>query len=351
MAKSKLNLALIFGGRSAERDISVSTATQIASHLDAGKYRVVPIEILQDGRWTTSSPAVRSLMAQSPKLIGDVKQASANLIPFVDNHLCNLPAVRRRRLDVAFLALHGPFGEDGTIQGMMEMLGIRYTCSGVLASALAMDKFRTLQMVEQAGIRVPEHLLITAAQRRLAVRIVKRRLGFPCVVKPLRLGSSVGVSIVQNDSELDVAIAAALSFGPAVLVERYISGREITAAVLGNDAPMALPLIEIQPKVSHFFDYKAKYEIGGSNEICPAPIAGSLTKTIQRQAVGVHLLLGCRGITRSDFMVDRRGKPYFLEINTIPGMTQTSLVPQAARQANISFSKLLDTLLDLAMTD
>jgi len=352
MAQRKRNLALIFGGRSAERDVSINTAQQIARHLDPHTYRVLPVEIASDGRWLADSPAVRALTASRRRaVIKNPAAAAARLVWFAAGMGLRLPVRRPTAIDVVFLALHGPYGEDGTIQGMLEMLGLRYTCSGVLASALAMDKYRTHRMVEPAGVRVPEHLLVTAAERPDAVRAVRRRLGFPCVVKPLCLGSSVGVSIVRSARDLEDALRRAFAYGRQVLVEKYIDGREVTAAVLGNDDPAALPLIEIRPKVSTFFDYQAKYEVGGSDEICPAPVPAALTREVQSIALRVHRLLGCRGVTRSDFMVDRRGRPYFLEINTIPGMTQTSLVPQAARQAGLSFPQLLDRLVDLALEE
>lgn len=351
MAKRTLHLALIFGGRSAERDVSIATARQIALHLNPEKYRVVPIEILSNGHWSIESPAVKSMRAQQPRLIGDIEAAADRLVPFANGRPHLTAATRRHRIDVAFLALHGPYGEDGTIQGMMEMLNIRYTCSGVLASALAMDKYRTQRLVASAGILVPKSLPVLSTQRSKAVRMIPRQLNFPCVVKPLRLGSSVGVSIVQKRRDLEDALRKAFAYGHTVLVEEYIAGRELTAAILGNEDPLPLPLIEIKPKVSRFFDYTAKYEAGASNEICPAPVPKGLTTRIQRIARQAHILLGCRGVTRSDFILDRKNQPYFLEINTIPGMTQTSLVPQAARQAGISFSQLLDRLVRLALVD
>jgi D-alanine-D-alanine ligase len=207
-----------------------------------------------------------------------------------------------------------------------------------------MDKEATKKILAGEGVLMPRSVVVgnnyTAGDLR--------RIKLPAVVKPVHQGSSVGTFIVKNQMELPRAVKEAFKFGPKVMVEEFISGREITAAVLGNEKPQPLPLIEIKPKVSHFFDYRAKYEVGGSEEICPAPIGKSITKKIQDTAARVHRVIGCRGVTRSDFIL-RGSRPYFLEINTIPGMTETSLVPQAAAKAGISFPELLDKLIELAV--
>ncbi len=300
----KLRIALLSGGFSAEREVSIKTGEMIAKNLDRKKYQV---------------------------FLFDPKDELENFIVLA----------RRKKFEVVFPALHGTFGEDGTVQGVLELLGLPYVFSGVLASSLAIDKEMTKRILIQQGINMPKHEVF---------HIEKKEIDFdiPAVVKPVRQGSSIGVTIVKDKRQLDSAIRDAFKYDSKIIAEEFIDGREITAAVLGNKNLIALPLIEIRPKVSFFFDYRAKYEIGGSKEICPAPISRALTKKIQDTAIKVHKILGCRGVTRSDFIL-KGHKPYFLEINTIPGMTETSLVPQAAAKAKIPFPKLLDKLIELAM--
>jgi len=301
----KLRVALLLGGKSAEREISIKTGKMITKNLDKKKYQVFLFD-----------PA-RDLL----KLANSLK---------------------KKKIDVVFPALHGTFGEDGTIQGMLELFGIPYVFSGALASALAMDKDMAKKVFKKEKIPVPKHFVFTKNNY-----ISLKKIKFPCVVKPLSQGSSVGVTIVTAPSQLKKALKYALEFGPRAMIEDFIEGREVTAAVLGNSKPQALPLIEIKPKVSKFFDYSAKYEVGGSEEICPAQINSVLTKKIQDLAIKTHMALGCHGVTRTDLIL-HGSQPFVLEINTIPGMTKTSLVPQAAAAAGIDFPELLDRLIELA---
>lgn len=303
----KLRLALLLGGFSAEREISIKTGKNIAQNLDRKKYQVFLFDPKKD------------------------------LLKFI-------LAAKEKKIDLVFPALHGPLGEDGTIQGMLELFGLPYVFSGMLASALAMDKEMTKRILKTEKILMPADVILEENYKQIDLKRIK----LPVVVKPVHQGSSVGTFIVKIEKELEKALKEAFKFGPKVMIEEFISGREITGAVLGNDKPRPLPLIEIRPKISSFFDYRAKYEIGGSEEICPAPLSKSLTKKIQEMAVRVHQVLGCRGVTRSDFIL-KGNKTYFLEINTIPGMTEISLVPQAAAKAGLSFPKLLDRLIKLAL--
>lgn len=302
---AKLRIALLLGGFSAEREISIKTGKMIAKNLDKKKYQVFLFDPAKD------------------------------LLKLVNS-------LKKKKIDVVFPALHGTYGEDGTIQGMLELFKIPYVFSGVLASALAMDKDMAKNFFKKEKIPMPKHFIFTKNSH-----ISLKKIKFPCVVKPLLQGSSVGVTIVTAPSQLKKALKYALEFGPKTMIEDFIEGREITAAVLGNSNPKALPLIEIKPKVSHFFDYKAKYEVGGSEEICPAQINPVLTKKIQELAIKAHKVLGCRGVSRTDLIL-HSSQPFVLEINTIPGMTKTSLVPQAAAEAGIDFPELLDRLIELA---
>jgi D-alanine-D-alanine ligase len=320
MNQKKLRIGLIYGGESAEREVSIHTADQIRQFLDRKKYRVIPIELGPAGQWP--------------------KSVSLNTLA--------------EKIDVAFIALHGPYGEDGTIQGLMEMLHIPYTFSGVLASSLAMDKIRTQYLAQGANVLTPESILVTrpewaANQRRLLKKI--KKLGRKIVMKPNQLGSSIGVRMLAANDIKAGLVAGALRKNKEIIFQPYIAGKEITAPVLGNEQPRALPLIDIISTVPQgtFYDYKAKYAPGGSEHVIPAPLPKKLYKQIQDTAVRMHKLLGCRGVSRSDFIVTPANKAYFLETNTIPGMTSTSLLPHSAQVAGIPFPKLLDMIISSAL--
>lgn len=249
--------------------------------------------------------------------------------------------------DVAFLCLHGKMGEDGTVQGMLELLGIPYTCSGVLASATAMEKDKSKAFYTLDGIPTPRAVALKRDDD-YCVDDIKKVVGIPCVVKPATEGSALGVEIIENESVLGEAIERAFELDSVVLVESFIDGTEVTVAVIGNAKPEALPIIKIVP-MGEFYDFDSKYAPGGSKHICPAPLDEALTTQIQEYAARAHCALGCRGVSRSDFIIDGDGKPWILETNTIPGMTATSLLPDAARAAGMSFPELCTKLIELAL--
>lgn len=337
MKRKKLKVALIFGGTSQEREVSLRTGRTMATNLDPKKYDVVPIEISMEGKWLTSSETIRQIGRE----VKTQKVTGQGLVPIEKSS--------QGKIDVALLALHGPGGEDGTIQGMLELLKIPYTCSGVLASALAMDKVRTKAFVSAIGINVPPAHLVDKKSYLKNPQTFLKKIRGKVVVKPNRMGSSLGTFIVSGKSNVDKAIKKAFRHDDEVLVEKFIQGTELTVPILGNTKPQALPVIEIVPVISDFFDYKAKYAVGGTDEIVPARVPEQIRKKIQALALKVHLALGCRGLTRSDFILNAKGELYFLEINTIPGLTPTSLVPKSAAAAGISYSKLLDILIKLAL--
>jgi D-alanine-D-alanine ligase len=336
MAKKKLKVALIFGGTSEEREISLRTGFTMAGNLDPKKYEVIPIEISRDGKWLTSSETIKQIGKARP-----VKKVTTREIVPVNKK-------DRAKIEVALLGMHGPGGEDGTIQGLLELFKIPYTCSGVLASSLAMDKIRTKTFIAGIGAKVAPALLVYKSDYKTKKQSYLKQIKGKVVVKPNRIGSSLGINIVSGRADIDKAIQKAFKHDNQVLVEKFIKGTELTVPVLGNSKPLALPVIEIVPIISNFFDYKAKYAEGGTDEIVPARISKKLTKELQSLALKIHLALGCRGLTRSDFIVDKKGDIYFLEINTIPGLTPASLVPKSAAVAGISYSKLLDILIKLA---
>ena len=251
-------------------------------------------------------------------------------------------------IDVALIILHGRFGEDGTVQGLLELLGIPYQGSGVLGSALAMDKNLAKTMYRLHGLPVAPWEMAGREDIENPARLLEG-LQLPLVVKPVRQGSSIGMSIVREASALSPALAKAFAHDRQVMVEQYIKGREITVGVIGNDLPVALPLVEIIPDSKYeFFDYEAKYQPGATREVCPAQVSGEIRDKAQQYGLTAHRALQLRGYSRTDMIVSG-DEVYLLETNTIPGMTPTSLLPQAAAACGMPFPALLDRLIELAL--
>lgn len=346
---SKLRVAVLMGGTSSERAISLSTGRQIMAALDPAKYLPIALDV------AALSPAPCDSLPATATPCGDPPDASCpnnpaptDLIPL---NVADLAENRRGgRPDVVIIALHGKGGEDGTVQGMLDLLGIPYTGSGVLASALAMDKARTKKMLRGEGIRVPDDIVLSRRGRPSAGTVdtwIRAAFGYPVIVKPNEGGSTIGCTIVRGGDGLDAAIEAAFAHDKTVLIEPLLSGVEITAGLLGNEDPIVLPLIEIVAR-GGFYDYEAKYAPGGSEHIIPARISEAAAARARDYAVRSHTALGCRGMSRVDMIVVG-DQPYVLEINTIPGMTPTSLLPDAARAAGIDFPALLDRLIACAL--
>ena len=310
------------GGPSAEHDVSCESGRQVYEAL-AGHERI-RVMIGQDGRWQIEQEAVGSLGATLDRLADEV--------------------------DVAFVALHGTFGEDGTIQGLLESFGISYTGSKVAASSLAMDKLRTKLVYRAAGLPIPDFAAIYGTMDPSVVTAelekAAERLGFPMVLKPNESGSSCGISFPADFASLVEAVESYRQQGRTVLLERMVEGRELTCGVIDvRGEAEALPITEIIPGKDHaFFDYVAKYTPGATEEITPARISDVLRDEVQRHAVEAHRVLGCRDMSRTDFMVNEAGKPVLLETNTIPGFTKTSLLPQAAAAVGIDFAQLVELL-------
>ena len=250
--------------------------------------------------------------------------------------------------DVAFLCLHGRHGEDGVIQGFLETIGLPYTGPGVWSSAIAINKARSKDFYRLAGVPTAPSVTLHAGESYTAADIVAQ-VGDHVVVKPASEGSSIGVSIVSGTDAIEKAIDEAFDHDTEVVVEKFISGREFTVAVIGNEKPRALPIIEIIAQKGEFYDFESKYAAGGSKHICPAELPEEETSTIQREAIGAHKALNCEGVSRTDFILDDEGKPWALETNTSPGMTSTSLLPDAARAAGIPFPQLCTMLIQYAL--
>jgi D-alanine-D-alanine ligase len=294
-------VAVLFGGKSAEREVSLKSGAAVLAAL---------------------------------------RRSGVDAHAF-DPATQNLQALRDEGYQRAFIALHGRFGEDGTVQGALELLGVPYTGSGVLASALGMDKWRTKLVWQAANLPVPEYLLLDA---RSDWADVVRQLGLPLFVKPANEGSSVGISKVRESGELRGAYRAAAQHDPLVIAERFIGGGEYTVAILGE---LALPAIKVEP-ASEFYDYEAKYLRDDTRYLCPCGLSAEKEAEMQRLARQAFALIGGCGWGRVDFLMDEASRPWLLEVNTAPGMTDHSLVPMAARQAGISFEQLVLKILELA---
>ena len=294
-------VAVLFGGRSAEREISLNSGSAVLAALKRSGVDAYPFD-----------PAVQNLQA----LVDD-------------------------GFDRAFIALHGRYGEDGTVQGALELLGIPYTGSGVMASALGMDKWRTKLVWQAAGLPIPDYALL---DEHSDWKAVVQQLGLPLFVKPANEGSSVGISKVKTISELPVAYREAVKHDKLVLAESFIGGGEYTVAILGEQA---LPVIKIEP-ANEFYDYEAKYLRNDTRYLCPSGLSAAQEQQMQHLAQKSFALIGGQGWGRVDFLMDAAGKQYLLEVNTSPGMTDHSLVPMAARQAGMSFEQLVLHILELS---
>ncbi len=306
----KLTIALLSGGTSSEREVSLKSGDQVYEALDKKKYKVIRYD-----------PAT-----EINRLVADASEIDAGLI-----------------------VLHGHFGEDGTVQGLLDLLSIPYQGTGVLGSALAMNKIAAKKLYEKAGLPVPPYIVLNRGEKIDPEKIADQ-LGLPLIVKPVQGGSSIGMSVVKSTENLKYAVDIAFEQDNSILIETYIKGIEITGSIIGNEKLQSLPIVEIIPGKGHeFFDYKAKYTIGLTNEICPARISDDLAKKAQEYAKIAHSALFCKGYSRTDMIINHNDI-YILETNTIPGMTKTSLLPLAAATAGIPFSKLLDTLIELSLS-
>jgi D-alanine-D-alanine ligase len=338
MSQDKLRVAVVMGGISSEHEVSINSGRNVSNTLPRERFEVKPVVITLEGRWLLY-PGRLAEGEEFSGMPGGVEPVDAGEA---------LSHLVREKVDCVFIALHGPGGEDGTLQGFFETAGIPYTGSGVLGNAVGMDKIIAKQVMFQVGI--PTAPFVSAGSEELQrdlhgfIRAVEEKLGYPCVAKVANQGSSQNLGIAGDRSELESWLRKIADAGDYALVEEYLRGQELTCAVIekpGGSGPLALPPTELVPLTSSFFDYHAKYTPGATDEITPARISPEVTARVQDLALRTHRALRCGGMTRTDMI--RRGDDLFvLEINTIPGMTDTSLVPQAAAVAGISFSELLE---------
>ncbi len=339
----KIKVAVIMGGKTPEHEISLISGREVVRHLNKNKYLPLPVMISRDGKVWKITPSKRLLTSSDPL---ELRGTNKELVVRESHELQGVGGMEDEKAEVVFIAMHGPYGEDGTIQGMLEMAGLKYTGSGVLASALGMDKVAFRKIMKSAKIPIPEYIVV---KRKDSISGINKDIKGPWFIKPSAQGSSVGASVARNNKELRNSLRSAFKYGDIVLVDEYIKGREFTCGLLGNDNPEPLPVVEIIPKKGDFFDYDSKYMESGSEEIVPAKISLSLTKKIQGLAVRVHKELGCRGFSRVDFILKDNKYPVVLEINTIPGLTPMSLLPKSAKAAGYSYSKLLEKIIDYAL--
>ncbi len=300
-------VGVLMGGYSSEREISLKSGKAILAALKEDQVDCVPVDILYQ---------------EEAKIVEQITSA---------------------KIDIAFIALHGKLGEDGRIQEILEKLDIPYTGSGVKANRIAIDKIATQKLLKENGVQVAQHCILKKDQGNY-VELIKKTMSFPVVVKPPCEGSSIGVSLVQDETKLDAALEAAWKFGSEVLIEKYIKGRELTVGILGQEA---LPIVEIIHQGT-FFDFQTKYQSQTTNYVVPAALTVCLSKDIRQTGLKVHQILGCEDLSRIDFILGEDERFYVLEVNTIPGFTSSSLLPKAAREAGINFNQLCLKLIQSA---
>lgn len=324
-----MKIALLLGGTSPEREVSKKTSKSILSALRELGHTVVPV----DPAYGLNQPTDEEDFFSEKNF---TELSNRNYLEVINSKLFD-------DIDLAFLALHGRWGEDGTIQSLLEMRGIKYTGSGILTSSLAMDKAMTKIVIQHFGVSTPEWLVADIKEKDYSAYPdeVRTKLGYPCVIKPNDQGSSVSLTICKKDEDVIPAINLALQYSDKALIEKFIPGRELTVAVLDG---VALPILEIVPK-SGLYDYESKYTAGKSEYIVPAPMPDDVRDDIQNQAVRAFNAVGCKCYSRIDFRLTEENKAYCLEINTLPGMTSLSLVPKAANAAGISFLELINKII------
>jgi len=385
---AKLRVGILFGGRSGEHEVSLLSAASVVNAIDKTKYEVVPIGITKDGRWLTAEHAERLLKGNAGEgarathtqlRAGDPEatpgaavlaagesvvvppepaRRDAGLAPFQTDANLRRASDRAINVDVIFPVLHGTFGEDGTIQGLLELAEIAYVGAGVLGSSAGMDKDIMKSLFRAAGLPIVKHVTILRSQferePKKTQKLVESKLKYPVFVKPANLGSSVGISKAHDRKELGPAIAEAAKFDRKIVIEEGVGGkknkaREIECAVLGNDDPKASVAGEIVP-CKEFYDYDAKYLAEGSELVIPAKITKAEMKTVQRLAIAAFQAVDCTGLARVDFLMDPKSRKIFVnEINTMPGFTAISMYPKLWAATGVSYPKLIDRLIRLGI--
>jgi D-alanine-D-alanine ligase len=360
----RIRVLVLFGGRSAEHDVSRTSAVTVAAALDPKRYEVVPVAITKDGHWLLAGEAQAALegardalpaafRVEGPAVVGLPDPGSRALVP-MDASAPNAPAPTA--FDVVLPLLHGPYGEDGTVQGLFELAGMPYVGSGVVGSAAAMDKVLMKHAFEAVGLAMARWLSFRDGHDRAAFEAqVGEELGFPCFVKPANLGSSVGVSKAHDARELTAALDLAIRFDEWVVVEEAITGREIEVGILGDDPPQASVPGEVVPG-AEFYSYADKYEDDAAQLLAPAPLEPEQTADVQALAVRAFEACRCEAMARVDFLLEEHapgggpGRGFLInEVNTIPGFTPISMYPRLWAESGVPYSELLDSLIELAL--
>jgi D-alanine-D-alanine ligase len=392
MATAKIRVGILFGGRSGEHEVSLLSAASVLNAIDKTKYEVVPIGITKDGRWLTAEHAERLLKGQKQELAGEGTRSThaanlragdpeatpgaavlatgesvvvppepawrgSGLAPFQTDANLRRASDRAINVDVIFPVLHGTFGEDGTIQGLLELADIAYVGAGVLGSSAGMDKDIMKSLFRAAGLPIVKHVTVLRGQferePKKVEKLVESKLKYPVFVKPANLGSSVGISKAHDRKELGPAIAEAAKFDRKIVIEEGVGGknkaREIECAVLGNDEPKASIAGEIVP-CKEFYDYDAKYLAEGSELVIPAKLTKTEMKNVQKLAIAAFQAVDCTGLARVDFLMDPKSRKMFVnEINTMPGFTAISMYPKLWRATGVSYPDLIDRLVQLGI--
>jgi D-alanine-D-alanine ligase len=348
--QKKLRVGVIFGGRSGEHEVSLASAASVIRALDPGKYEAVPIGITKDGRWLVGTGAQKMLaevLKSGERVSLPADPTSASLVPLAPSS--GHPSIT---VDVMFPVMHGTFGEDGTIQGLLELAGLPYVGAGVLASAVGMDKDVQKRLFHEAGLPIVPFLSVRRSDwehnRAAVVKAVKKKFKFPVFVKPATLGSSVGMTRVKAAHQLGAAIDTAAEFGLKIMIEKAVTAREIEVSVLGNDEVRASVPGEILPH-REFYDYTAKYLEQGTRLLIPAPLKKNQVQKLQDYAVRAFQAIDGTGMARCDFFLETKsGKIFINELNTIPGFTSISMYPKMWEASGLPYTRLIDRLIELA---
>lgn len=359
MTEKKIRVGLVFGGRSGEHDVSLASARSVMANLDPRKYEVIPLGITKDGTWLLGDEPLRMLAPGTQAASAPADHTTAvtltgdptvrRLIPLQGNE----PLHDNGALDVIFPVLHGTYGEDGTLQGLLEMANVPYVGCGVLGAALGMDKEKMKMVFAAVGLPNVEYFVCRRNEWERSpatvMNVVEQSLGYPCFVKPVNLGSSVGINKAHNRAELEHAIQVAAEYDRKIIIERGINCREVECAVLGNDEPVASVVGEVISS-GEFYDYNAKYLDGKSQTIIPADLSQATAEEVRRQAVRAFLATDLSGLARVDFFIEREtGKVYINEVNTLPGFTEISMYPKLWLASGLPYPQHLDRLIELAI--
>lgn len=358
MQSRRIKVGVIFGGKSGEHEVSLQSAKSVMEALDPQQYTIVPIGISKDGEWHVGKHAMKALedhktvKANSP--VGFINGSAGGLTPIKQRQSTDalVPSIASD-VDVVIPVLHGTYGEDGSIQGLLELMNVAYVGAGVLASAVGLDKIVMKQVFGSVDIPQVRYVACTRSSwlenKQSVLEMVEREFGYPCFVKPANLGSSVGITKVKKRADLEKAIDLAARYDRKVIIEQGLDVREIEVAVLGNDVPQVSVAGEIVPS-SEFYDYKAKYVGGTSKLIIPADVTEGQRAQIEQYAIQAFQAIDCAGLARVDFFIERAtGRVLVNEINTMPGFTKFSMYPKLWEASGMSYAKLLDTLIQLAI--